>query len=649
MYLGLAGRKCNVDFQTIQLPAYLAVKNALLDENGKIRYWKNCEVYNELSKKLNMLPKTIHQTIVRKSGQIFGKDCKQPAKYLISDDEFLNEGDFSIKLTSEDVQNFKFVVDDYSHTVLKSGWSNNMFDILSNNLNLPCVFNFDKPTVSNGEITTFANCKCGISLELSTQSNLTSLQVKVLNVGDGTHDFKNRRRLIGERTQYFAEKLKDNNPYNVLNEEISKDLAQNRTPRMQRYPSKNALAILRHRAKNKDALHESAIVAVRQMKYLAEYNGVIKEFGTDPLHLIFWNEYQVYYFHQIKKKQKLCISIDATGSLISTSSLSTDLKLNQNIQLPHVFLYLIMLKNENGKSEPIGQFLSADQHSRKIAYFLDVWKEDFCVPNEITVDDSAALIKASIQTFTSCRSTNEYIDRCQRTLSGTSENLECYIRLDVAHFVKNVMRNPVFRAMGPKQKQFYQCVIGVMIQCDSFVRITDIVEEVLIVATIPFESSNLPTENSLRSLKRLIKTHDFSSVFTSLESIDYKNKLSDDDDLDFRLGWFERIEKKVEKLNMYKPDETSSDVRDNFYVAHEFIPYFKKLCARIPLWTSVMNNYFGSEKKTSSSADVESQNNIIKNIIFHDVKLPIRLDTFMQRYISSIKGSIYAAVSEQEV
>lgn len=203
--------------------------------------------------------------------------------------------------------------------------------------------------------------------------------------------------------------------------------------------------------------------------------------------------------------------------------------------------------------------------------------------------------------------------------------------------------------MGPKQKQFYQCVIGVMIQCDSFVRITDIVEEVLIVATIPFESSNLPTENSLRSLKRLIKTHDFSSVFTSLESIDYKNKLSDDDDLDFRLGWFERIEKKVEKLNMYKPDETSSDVRDNFYVAHEFIPYFKKLCARIPLWTSVMNNYFGSEKKTSSSADVESQNNIIKNIIFHDVKLPIRLDTFMQRYISSIKGSIYAAVSEQEV
>lgn len=94
--IGLPGCKCNVDFNTVQLPEYLKVKDQLLDANGKILYWKDHTVYEDLSKKLNMQPKAIHQTIQRKSKHIFGADCEQPlTTELKGDDDFI-ECDFVI-------------------------------------------------------------------------------------------------------------------------------------------------------------------------------------------------------------------------------------------------------------------------------------------------------------------------------------------------------------------------------------------------------------------------------------------------------------------------------------------------------------------------------------------------------------------------
>lgn len=654
---GLPGRKCNVDFNSVQLPEYLKVKNQLLDAKGKILYWKDQAVYKDLSEKLNMQPKAIHQTLQRKSILIFGKDCKQAknelqeAAELQEDDDFM-ECDFEIPLTADQRKNFEFTVDNNNRTVLKVGWTNTMFDILTEHLKLPCVLNFPRHTISNGEILTKAYCnQCGCSMHIQSQLNFTQLMVKVENIGDGKHDFNERRRLIGNRTEYFKEKLRNDKPYNVINETIATDLAEKKMLIPQRYPKRDTLKMLRFRAKTTNNLHSSAIVAVRMMKYLPEYDGVIKEIATDPLHIIFWSNFQVHYFHQLKKKQKICLSIDATGSLVSNASLLSDLNLNQKITLPHVFLYLIMIKNENDISKPIAQLLSADQHTRKILYFLQLFKDEFSVPDEITLDDSASLLKAVILAFTTCRSTTEYIKKCHNILDGGSENVECYVRLDIAHFVKNVLHNKVFKTMAKKQKDLYQCTIGLMIQCNSFTDMITIIENVLIVASIPFESDDLPTENSIRTLKRLIKTHE---SFESITKDDGGNKLDDFvieetyENID-SIRWLKSLEEKVKKYNEYSPDETSSNIRDNLYVALEFIPYFMKLCSRIPLWTSVMNEYFKSSNKTSSSADVESQHNIIKNIIFSKEKLPIRLDSFMQKYTQAIKGDMNVAVAKLEV
>lgn len=260
------------------------------------------------------------------------------------------------------------------------------------------------------------------------------------------------------------------------------------------------------------------------------------------------------------------------------------------------------------------------------------------------------MIKAAVQTFTDCKSTSEYIERCERILNGFPERLECYIRLDVSHFVKNVMKNEAFKKMHPLQRQFYQCVIGVMIQCDPFEKLKEIVENVLIVATMPYECEDLPTEQSIRTLKKLIKTHDFSSALNEIESMDFQHKLNDIEDLsEEAIDWFQQIEQNIKNRCTYQPDETSSNIKDNLYMSDDFVSYFKILCKRIPLWTSVMNDYFQSDKKIATSSDVESENNIMKNIIFNDVQLPVRLDTFLMKFIRSIKGSIYTAVSCQKV
>lgn len=650
--LGLAGRKCIVDFETVQLPEYINVKDELVDENGQIIYWRDNAVYNELSKKLGMKAKSIFQTVVRKYETIFGVPCGKPtAEFKVDQDESDHEDEVDIQISDEEKAKFEFIVDKHRHTVLKPGWTDTISEILLSGLDFPCVFSFEKHTVSMGDISTKANCECGTSLKLCSRSNLSQLNVKVLHVGTEIHSEK-RRRLTGDRREYFAKKLENNNAYNVLNDEALQDEQKTygRGQRIKTNPTKNALNILRCRQRNQNALHESTVSAIRLMKHLPEYDGDIKEFGSDPLHLIFWNKYQQFLYHQIRKKGKVCISIDATGSLISNQSLISDLKLKHTVTLPHAFLYLIMIKNGDSKSEPIGQFISADQHTRKIVYFLEVWKESFGTPNEITVDDSSALIKATIVAFTCCKTTDEYLERCQNILNGSGDNLECYIRLDVAHFVKNVVRNEVFKSMHPKLKQFYTCIIGLMMKCDSFYKIKEIVKHALIVATIPFESEDLPTLDSFQTLKKLIKTHDFSSVFTSIESSGTTDKLCDiESDRQVAVEWFDRIEEEVNELNENNPEETTSNIRDNFYMSLAFVPYFKNLCGRVPLWTSVMNSHFASDKITSSSADVEAQNNIIKNIIFNHVRLPTKLDTFMQVYLKSIKGSIYTAVSKQSV
>lgn len=352
----LAGRKCAVDFESQQLPKYLEVRDQLLNENGKIKYWRNEDVYERLSKELGMQPKNIHATITRKSHLIFGRKCEAKKTCEFKEDEPDEEDmfeEFEIELSTDEKAKFEILEGKDRHQVLKFGWTNTMSDILSRQFDGNCEFFFERHSISSGEVSTEAYCECGMRLLVQSHSNFSRLQLKIITVGNDAHDISKRRPLTGDRKEYFREKLKHNNAFNVLNEVAADELRKNpdKLLRVKRQPTKNALNILRSRQRKADCIAESAVTAVRKMKYSPEYADIIKEFAPDLLHLIFWTEHQKFLCTQLmKRNQRVCISIDATGGLISNRSLTSDLKLKQSVKLPHPFMYLIMLKDVNGMS-----------------------------------------------------------------------------------------------------------------------------------------------------------------------------------------------------------------------------------------------------------------------------------------------------------
>lgn len=93
--------------------------------------------------------------------------------------------------------------------------------------------------------------------------------------------------------------------------------------------------------------------------------------------------------------------------------------LSKIVKLPHIFLYLICLKMQNGKSIPIAQFLSAQQVTVKIKYFLQRFVENFGQPDEVNLDEVAALQKACVNIFANCQDMKEYVNKCFNILNNT--------------------------------------------------------------------------------------------------------------------------------------------------------------------------------------------------------------------------------------
>lgn len=141
--------------------------------------------------------------------------------------------------------------------------------------------------------------------------------------------------------------------------------------------------------------------------FYCEYHDIIKEIGTDPLFIPFYTQAQRFVFNQNSKKGRTVISIDATGGLVSNRELVADL--SKKVDLPHIFLYLICLKMQDEKSIPIAQCLSAQQDTRKIKNFVELFIEDFGYPHEVIMDEGTALQKACAISFNKCDDIAEYV------------------------------------------------------------------------------------------------------------------------------------------------------------------------------------------------------------------------------------------------
>lgn len=450
-----------------QILVYKECKDELL-ENGCVKPASR-EIYDTLCKRLDMTRKAINLSIIRNSELIFGqkytnRKCESEVEENeeTSDDDWSSDSWITINLSDTEQKMFRSFEKQYSdrnRQVLPRDWANNLNAIIVRETKTECCINFVRGEIVANEIEAEGYCaECKGIIRVKSFNSRQNMKIKII-AGTEEHTFTKKRRVTHGQKKELEEKLKTTYPSNVLNELADqKPLLEHESRDI---PSKSALKSIRHNVLNKSKLDSNCINALRKMKYLPEFEGAIKEISTDPLRVIFWTKYQEMWYNNYACNEKSTICIDATGSIVTSANLLSGLGLD-HIKLPHIFLYLIVAITAEGVSVPVAQFLSADQRSIAISYFLQSWliavKKP---PKEIIIYDSAALLKSCVLSFTSCESVKGYIQRCFTILNGSENSLpSCFIRLDISHFVKNLHRLNVFKNIDRRISKFFYAALA---------------------------------------------------------------------------------------------------------------------------------------------------------------------------------------------
>lgn len=320
-----------------------------------------------------------------------------------------------------------------------------------------------------------------------------------------------------------------------------------------------------------------------------------------------------------------------------------------------------MAGTKSGSSVPVSQMLSGKHDNNTIAKwlktFVDVVRGP---PKEVVIDESAALLLASIKAFTQFNSVPSYLNRCHMLLElGQLSNNDmlpkCFIRHDISHIVKNLIKAKIFEKCQERKKKFYLYAIGSLFAIEHFQAVKMIMKDILILALCPFESE--VTENSRRNLKSLIETHHIEDLYiknsgTTIECdenvIGLEHAELDDITISTKhpekkiINWWEQIKENVLKISI-----TNKNVydKDNEYFFPSIIPFLDKMIYKIPTWSAVMKNLFKSPNANVSSSNCESQFKYIKRYLFKNSK-NMRVDKFLFGHINDLVGCILLATAD---
>jgi len=227
------------------------------------------------------------------------------------------------------------------------------------------------------------------------------------------------------------------------------------------------------------------LIAIAIMKKEDEFKGVIREIGYDPFFLHYTNA------EQIEMYRKYCshvnypeIIIDATGSVVKKfSKLGLD-KTND------IFLYQATVYDELKRhSFTITNMLSERHNTICISNWLAYWMScNVPKPKKVVCDQSLALLSSIVRTFTQYSSLNSYIHACADILTNKIPKdfrwlPQCYIKLDVAHFMKLASQWPNLKLLNRRVKEIILRTIGCLLKCQDLEDVYSLFLSLLITIT----------------------------------------------------------------------------------------------------------------------------------------------------------------------
>lgn len=393
------------------------------------------------------------------------------------------------------------------------------------------------------------------------------------------------------------------------------------------------------------------------MKLSPEFVNNIHDIGFNKFFLHFWSHLQLQiYRDNYKKVQVPTISFDATGGCCQK------LKWNEVKKSGSIYLYEGVTNIDN-QSFTVLSMLSEQHDNISIANWLKRWlKCDVKAPKVVIFDQSLALMSALVQGFTQYESLEKYLNTCYSLviLNQKKEIPNCFIRNDINHFIHLISQwSAVKNSRYPNTKQLIIRGMGLLVMCTSIVEAEKILSAIFKIILsksdgelISTNKNNIfsdvqltPCAKSKKYLKDLINCSEqidylqFDQDDSNNYSFIQENYANDDGDLhnenpigSFK-GWAHSISNKVK--GEIEGIEGSTDNA-------QFLPELESTIIRtmklFPCWSSIMVNIFGYGTPTASSSRIESNFNHIKNRVFKNEKLPLRVDKFLEILLKYYKG-----------
>lgn len=138
----------------------------------------------------------------------------------------------------------------------------------------------------------------------------------------------------------------------------------------------------------------------------------------------------------------------------------------------------------------IFSMLSEIHNANHITFWLNEWiRLGGIVPREFVCDMSLALLNAGVRAFAKEFTILDYINTLFNTMNARENNAissmkipNCFIRIDIAHLMKNVTSCKALQKKPLKVKDFFIRCVALLMRMDSLMEAMEHIKAVLIVA-----------------------------------------------------------------------------------------------------------------------------------------------------------------------
>lgn len=201
----------------------------------------------------------------------------------------------------------------------------------------------------------------------------------------------------------------------------------------------------------------------------------------------------------------------------------------------------------------------------------------------------------------------------------------------------------------PRVKVFYLSLLGQLILCCNIYTAEEILRGILIIARSETEGLTRNNERTVCETYKIKMKHLLTSsneeISMDNESEELNNMDAEEENSSFNKWnqWAKDIDDDVQK----KIADNEGD-RENAHYMPAFADRLMKDIKLIPMWSCICRDKFGYGRIPASSASVESDFNIVKNILLKTEQTPKRADEFLMKHVKFISGRIKLINSQEK-